>query len=438
MRKVLLSLFLLAFLMLTACRSSEPSFVTVKDNSFYIDNEKYNFLGTNMWYGPLLGMAKTPGDRERLVKELDFLKSIGVTNLRIMGASEKTEYDNTVTPAFQTAPGIYNEDVLVGLDFCLAEMAKRDMKAVIYLGNNWIWTGGFAQLVAWANDEVNPNPFLPQYEWHNFMNFSARLYSDEKAQKLYFDYVKMLVNRKNTITGKLYKNDPAIMSWQLANEPRPGEGEEGRENFDVFLKWVKKSSALIKSVDKNHLVSTGNEGLAGTIGSEETFKTMYEFETIDYVTAHLWIFNWGWFDPLRAEETYSQAIKLADEYLEKHIEMSAGLGKPLVIEEFGIPRDSHSYSPNATTVYRDKYYKMLFSKIYENAKVGGPMAGSNFWAFGGFGEPSNPDGESKWFTGDDFTGDPPQEPQGRNAVFATDNSTIFLLKKYAASMQKLK
>lgn len=431
-------LIVILVLALSSCNSQDNSYVKVDGNNFIINGETYNYLGTNMWYGPLLGMETKPGDRDRLIKELDFLKSNGVTNLRIMGASEKTDYDNTVTPAFQTAPGIYNEDVLIGLDFCLAEMEKRDMKAVIYLGNNWIWTGGFSQLVAWANDEVNPNPFLPEYNWDDFMNFSARLYSDEKAQKLYFDYVRMLINRKNTVTGKMYKDDPTIMSWQLANEPRPGRGDEGKKNFPAFKIWVDKSAKLIKSIDKNHLVSTGNEGLAGCIESEELFKSIHQFESIDYITTHLWILNWGWFDPHNAEQSYPEAMEKAHEYLDKHIQMSSEINKPLVIEEFGIPRDSHSYSTEVSTIYRDKYYEMMFKKIYKNAQSGGPMSGSNFWAFGGFGKPSNPDeNESKWYNGDDFTGDPPQEPQGRNSVFAGDKTTIDLLKKYAVMMNEL-
>ena len=32
-------------------------------------------------------------------------------------------------------------------------------------------------------------------------------------------YVKTIVNRRNTITGVLYRDDPTIMAWDLANEP---------------------------------------------------------------------------------------------------------------------------------------------------------------------------------------------------------------------------
>src|SRR6056297_2190464 len=222
--KKMMAIFLICISMFLACSTENKNFVKVSGESFKIDGQEYNFLGSNMWYGPLLGMAKAPGNRARLKRELDFLQAHGITNLRIMGASEGTEYDNTVKPAFQPELGKYNEDVLIGLDFLLAEMAKRDMKAVIYLGNNWIWTGGFAQYVAWVKNEKNPNPFLPEYSWDEFMNYSAQFYSNKKAQQAYNDYVKMLINRKNTVTDQLYKNDPTIMSWQLANEPRPGRG----------------------------------------------------------------------------------------------------------------------------------------------------------------------------------------------------------------------
>lgn len=34
------------------------------------------------------------------------------------------------------------------------------------------------------------------------------------------DHVRKIVSRVNTVTGKSYSEDPAIFSWQIANEPR--------------------------------------------------------------------------------------------------------------------------------------------------------------------------------------------------------------------------
>ncbi|GBD93883.1 cellulase [bacterium BMS3Abin05] len=430
---------LIIFITLLGCQTghaySDP-FVHVRGKSFILKGKPYYYLGTNMWYGALLGMKEKPGNRKRLKRELNFLKSIGINNLRIMGASEGTIYSNTVKPAFQPESGKYDERVLEGLDYLLSEMAKREMKAVIYLGNNWIWTGGFAQYVGWATGEKVPNPFLKKYSWDDFMNFSARFYTNKKAKSTYKSYIRMLINRVNTCTGKAYKNDPVIMAWQLANEPRPGRGRPGKKNMKAFSQWILNTAEFIKSMDSNHLVSTGSEGLAGCMGSAKLYKKINASKDIDYLTVHLWILNWGWFNPEKAEKTYPEAELKASDYLNKHIRFAEQLNKPIVLEEFGIPRDGQSYSPESTTIYRDKYFKTIFELIYENAKNKGPFAGSNFWTWGGEGRPSGSD-SAKWKPGDPFTGDPPQEPQGRNSVFNSDTSTLKIIKLYAGKMNNL-
>ena len=50
----------------------------------------------------------------------------------------------------QPALRVYNRAVIAGLDFLLVELARRDMTAVLVLGNMWPWSGGFAQYVSWA------------------------------------------------------------------------------------------------------------------------------------------------------------------------------------------------------------------------------------------------------------------------------------------------
>jgi len=433
--KYIITTFFLVFFLLNTGFSKNPNFVRVSGKQFIVEGKPYYFLGTNIWFGANMGMAGDEGDRERLVRELDYLKSIGINNLRILGASEGRQF-NTVRPSTQPKPGEYNEAVLAGLDFLLAEMARRDMYAVIYLNNFWVWSGGMSQYVAWHQQIPVPNPFLPEYSWHDFMNFSAEFYYLDEMNKLFRNYIKNLVTRTNTITQKKYFDDPAIMAWQLANEPRPGNGEEGKKNFAAFGNWIDETAGFIKSLDSNHLVSTGNEGLAGCIESAEVFKNIHKSEHIDYMTFHLWILNWQWYNPHKADSTYPAAEQKAVEYINKHIDFANQAGKPIVLEEFGIPRDLHSYDPASPTTYRDKYLNMVFNTIYLDAKSGGPLVGSNFWAWGGFGKVRDPQ-EAAWEEGDDFTGDPPQEPQGRNSVFMTDASTIKVLLKYSELMNNL-
>ena len=414
--------------------TADPSLIRVEDDDFIRNGKPYHFLGANLWYGCNLGATAEGGDRDRLRRELDLLRSLGIDNLRVLGASEGVTQHNTVWPPLQPTPGVYDERLLDGLDFLLAEMAKRDMVAVIYLNNYWVWSGGMSQYVSWFDEERLPNPFLEEHSWLEFMEFSARFYTHPQANQAYRNYISMLVNRENRYTGVRYQDDPTIMAWQLGNEPRPGEGESGERNFDAFTRWVGETADFIRSIDPNHLISTGSEGLKGSIESAETYLAIHRFANVDYLTAHLWIFNWSWYDPERPEETYGEAEDQAIEYLDQHVAFAEEIGKPLVLDEFGIPRDGHSYSPTAGTTIRDRFYARVFDHIQTNAVAGGPFAGSNFWTWGGYGRASDPD-EAVWRRGDQFTGDPPQEPQGRNSVFATDASTLAILEDSAGRMK---
>lgn len=429
---------LIALVFALGCSNSPvpetTDFVRVEGTGFVRNGAPYHFLGANLWFGCNLGALAEGGDRDRLLRELDLLHSLGIDNLRVLGASEGLTQHNTVWPPLQPEPGHYDEKLLDGLDFLLAEMAKRDMVAVVYLNNFWVWSGGMSQYVSWFESVPVPNPFLEDYSWLEFMEFSARFYTHAEANRAYRHYIEMLINRENSYTGIRYRDDPTIMAWQLGNEPRPGEGESGMQNLDVFVQWVGETADFISSLDKNHLISTGNEGLKGCIESAETYLDIHRFSNIDYLTAHLWILNWSWYDPLEPKETYAEAERKAIEYLDQHIAFAEELGKPLVLDEFGIPRDQHSYSPEASTTSRDHFYSRIFEHLQANAAAGGPFAGSNFWTWGGYGQASDP-AEAVWRRGDQYTGDPPQEPQGRNSVFATDVSTLSILEKSAAGMR---
>lgn len=47
-------------------------------------------------------------------------------------------------------------------------------------------------------------------------------YVNPKVIQLYLDHQKVMANRVNTVNGRMYKNEPAILAWDLINEPRSG------------------------------------------------------------------------------------------------------------------------------------------------------------------------------------------------------------------------
>ena len=418
-----------------ANKSETDGFVTVRGGRFYLNDKPYFFMGTNLWYGAYLGMAGEAGDRDRLSRELDILRQHGITNLRILAASESTQLLMSLRPATQTAPGEYNEKLLEGLDFLLAEMAKRNMKAVLFLNNFWQWSGGMSQYVVWATGEKIIDPDVSG-DWPGFIEQSASFYRLPEAQTQYRRYVESIITRKNTVSGVVYRDDPAIMSWQLANEPRPGIHGKQPDDYRPFVEWIEETAQYINELAPKQLVSSGSEGTWGSVDDKALFIESHDSEYIDYLTCHLWVKNWSWFDATKPEQTYSQALENAKRYIKEHIDIAASLNKPIVMEEFGVERDDADYRLSSSTIYRDKFYREYFQLIMDSASKGGPIMGVNFWSWGGLGRAQHED--LIWREGDPFVGDPPQEPQGLNSVFADDKSTLAILKEYAAVFESLK
>ena len=412
----------------------KSAFVSVKGTHFSLNNQNYYIIGSNMWYGGYLGSDTKVGDRKRLVKELDDLQAMGINNLRVLAVSERSELHSSVHPATTNGFGQYDEDLLACLDFLLAEMAKRNMTAVLYLNNFWQWSGGMTQYMSWIDGKPVQDPNVTN-DWEGFMAKSASFYQSKKAQEEFRKTIKKVVSRTNTITGKAYVNDPTILSWQLANEPRPGNSKTSDKEKLIYKNWVNDVAKYIHNLDKNHLVSSGSEGLAGSVFDEKLLMDTHASPYVDYMTYHLWIRNWGWYDQHKAEETWPSGLAKAKDYLNTHIDIAKKVGKPIVLEEFGLDRDDGAYDVKSTTHYRDKYYREVFDLLYKRVKAGDPIAGYNFWAWNGSARTSRPN--FWWNDGDEFMGDPPQEQQGMYGVFDSDISTILIIKEYADKMHAL-
>ncbi|HXA45097.1 MAG TPA: mannanase, partial [Candidatus Angelobacter sp.] len=103
-------------------------FVRVREGRFELRGRPHFYVGANMWFGCYVADAALPGGRARLVRELDRLKSIGATNVRLLAGSETSPLVGAIPRGITRSPHDYDEDLLCDLDFCLAEMARRDMR----------------------------------------------------------------------------------------------------------------------------------------------------------------------------------------------------------------------------------------------------------------------------------------------------------------------
>ncbi len=426
----ILSVLTLAAGLLCSCQTvNQPSFVKVEDGKFICDNYPSHFVGTNFWYGAILGSEGIGGNRARLESELDTLKALGMTNLRVLvGGDGPDGIPTRISPTLQKEPGVYNDTIFRGLDWLLAEMAERDMKAVLYINNSWEWSGGYGMYLEWAGEGKALIP--AEAGWEPFMESVSKFVTCDKAKELFYNHVKHVVSRTNTVTGKPYKDDPTIFSWQIGNEPRCFRSDStGQAAFVDFL-WT--TAALIKSIDPNHMVSSGSEGRMGSENSMELYEKIHSCPDIDYMNIHIWPYNWNWVRENTLKTNLPIAIENTDKYIDEHLELAKKYGKPIVLEEFGFPRDDFQFAQGTPTTARDEYYGHVFGRIVESAAEGGLFAGLNFWGWGG--QATQSETNLYWQPGDDYCGDPAQEQQGLNSVYACDASTMKVIKDATAAI----
>ncbi len=429
---LLFSIIILSFLYSNCSAlfvTGEQGYIKVNNTHFESNGKPYYYEGANFWTAAYLGASDSIGDRQRLIRELDKLHSLGITNLRVLGTSEESIKGGVVKPGFITKPGVYNEDLLKGMDFLLSEMKKRNMHAVIFLTNTWEWSGGMGQYNSWAGDSNMINPVVPNMNYPDYMNYAASFYRNQSAKEIYYRYLYKLITRKNTYTGLHYYDDPAIMTWEVANEPRPGQGEEAKKWLDEYYRWINSTALFIHTLDHNHLVSTGSEGIVGSLDSAEVYIKSNQSKYLDYLTFHLWPKDWGWFNVSKADSTYPSTEVKSIDYINEHIKLARELGKPVVLEEFGLQRDK-GIIPGTPTAFRDKFYKKILNIVYDSAHSGSPIAGAAFWLWGG--EGASKIGPYKWGFGNNNG-----MVDDNNSVYDVDISTLSILKEFAGKFNLL-
>lgn len=438
-----------------SAQKDKADFVTVKDGKFYIGDKEYRYVGTNLWYGAILGSEGQGGNRERLLQELDDMKAIGINNVRVLiGGDGRDGIPSHIAPKLQPEPGVYNDTILRGLDYMMAELEKRDMKAVLYFNNAWEWSGGYGAYLDWVgfsgdvqssdgsgkmkHFDRTPVPTLDG--WWEYMQYVGNFVLNDSAKALAAKHVENMVTRVNSITGQPYKESKALMAWEIANEPRCFVNDSIHRS--KFVEWIDEQSSLIKALDPNHLVTTGSEGKNGCEKDIDLFTEIHSLKNIDYACIHIWPYNWGWLGQYNQNYDADKTVKGDDpvvtkvqaacdstaKYIDEAYDKMSAVGRPVVLEEFGYPRDGFVFTAGTPTTGRDAYYKYVFSIIRDSGKI----AGCNFWGWGGRANVKH----TIWQRWDDYVCDPAQEEQGLNSVFKADSSTMKIIADMTKQISK--
>ena len=189
------------------------------------------------------------------------------------------------------------------LDYLLNEARQRNLKLIVAFLDFWDYTGGAQQVRAWYGSQ-DKNTFF---------------FQDERTKADFKALVRSILMRKNSFNDITYKDDPTIFAWELMNEPNI-------EPEELVFSWLKEMSSYVKSLDPDHLVSSGGGNVPGFISD-------INIPTIDFATWH------GY--PLY----YNQTVEEMDKQISKYCADAAKAGKPVLLEEFGYARSNPDYVP---------------------------------------------------------------------------------------------
>lgn len=344
---------------------TEPQYVDTLGTQFVLGNAPFYFNGSNQYdlmYKPE-AMAE------------DFFKRAAYLNMNVVRTwlfcndtkthdgvciNMKSGDDFILTKTNRTAA----EQAIVDrsyelFDNYIALAHEYDQKLVLSLADHWNYFG-------------------------NLDSYGSPHYGNAASIAKFKAFITEILQHRNPLTGYTYAEDPAIMMWELANEPRCSNGC----NEAIFKAWAKEVSEHIRALAPNHLISIGAESSFDNNGTGDDFafiKAVNDLETIDAVSAHLYPTWWNMTDA----ETLGNFDQLA--------EVGRALNKPTYIGEFSWPIASAA-SVATDLAKRTSIFADWYEKAEEHKDVIGGMLS---WQLSGleWGNGNTPLGGCQWCSG---------------------------------------
>ncbi|MGX5800344.1 glycoside hydrolase 5 family protein [Bradyrhizobium sp. Arg314] len=319
----------------TAYDPSATSFIKTSGTDFTLDGKPFFVTGVNNHY-------LTYGSPDEVTRVLDDAGAMGANVVRIFLQPVIGSLDGSVPTIWDwrlegdasnlAVKGTYllywdpsqnrmaindGANGMQKVDFLIAQAGKRRLRLIIAVLDFWAFTGGAQQMRAWygSRDE------------------STFFFTDPRTKRDYQTWVRQVVQRVNPLTGLAYRDDPTIMAWELMNE--------GNAKPEALrLAWTAEMSAYVKSLDSNHLVSSGNANIFDPKVADLTIPTL------DFGTWHGYpVF-------------YNLTIQQFNDMIPEFCQLAARAKKPVILEEFGYARSNQNtaeaYAMWLDTLTRDR------------------------------------------------------------------------------------
>uniref|UniRef100_A0A0W0FSC3 mannan endo-1,4-beta-mannosidase n=1 Tax=Moniliophthora roreri TaxID=221103 RepID=A0A0W0FSC3_MONRR len=303
--------FVFAALALSIASAVAQDFVKTSGRRFTLNGAKFTVIGSNSYWVGLSGLSTTD-----MNKAFAGIAKTGATVARCVRSSASRI---PTQPPFLT--------LIVALELCrrISLRTRIDLKC---------------QIFSMIPGVSTKSPVCPE-------SHTTKIIGNDQPHDLFYTNAKVISAYKNYINAFVgrYKNEPTIMAWELANEPRC-KGTTGKTSGTctpaTITKWATDISAYIKSIDSNHLVALGDEGFFNRHGSSSflyqgsegiDFDANLKISTLDFGTTHCYPENWG-------QKTDPTAW--GSQWIKDHAASQKSANKPVILEEFGVKNSQNS------------------------------------------------------------------------------------------------
>ncbi|EKM61758.1 glycoside hydrolase family 5 protein [Phanerochaete carnosa HHB-10118-sp] len=317
---------------------ASTGFVKTSGQKFVLNGEEFTVVGENSYWVGLMGYGTAD-----ISKAFQDIAGAGSTTVRTWGFNEVTSSTQANSPIYYQswsgstptvntgASGLENFDTIV------STAKANGLRLIVALTNNWSDYGGM---------DVYTQQILGSADHDLF-------YTNAQVIAAYKNYIKTFVGR--------YVNEPTILGWELANEPRCAGSTgttSGTCTTATVTNWISEISAYIKSIDPNHLVALGDEGFFNEPGNPSypyqggegiDFNVNLNISTIDFGTFHLYPDSWG-------QSSDPSDSVWGSQWISDHATSQKSANKPVIMEEFGVTN-------NQTGVYTTWYSTVISSGL---------------------------------------------------------------------------
>lgn len=317
-------------------------FVSREASSLMVAGQPFRRGGTNLYYmQQSLAYAQQRDDRAALAQVRDALDTMVCMSLpvaRMWAFNEMPDDESSIQPA----PGIFREEGLRALDQAVAEAKARGIRLILTLTNNWPEYGGLETYARWSGKK------------HDDFFF------DEQIQGWWKGYARHLAQRVNTFTGVAYRDEPAILAWEIGNELRC----RACRGTTRYADTIAGLAQFLRQTFPRHLVADGGEGfddrphryrglskdypIAGKEGA--SFSALAEIPALDLISYHFYPADWG------LDVAGDAAI-----WIRRHQEIAMAAGKVAYLGEYGIEYGAGPDPDMARAPVYDAWLDRLFA-----------------------------------------------------------------------------